>query len=63
MRGHRDQPMTAVDHLNFRQRWSEVEANNAKSLASTFAALYTRLDDGQKKQADELLSPRRHRRL
>jgi hypothetical protein len=63
MRGRRDQPMTAVDRLNFRQRWSEVEASNAKSFASTFAALYTRLDDGQKKQADELLSPRRHRRL
>jgi protein CpxP len=63
MRNRGDTPVTAVDRLNFRQRASEVEAENAKSFATTFAALYTRLDDTQKKQADELMSPRRHRRL
>jgi hypothetical protein len=63
MRSRGDQPMTAVDHLNFRQRMSEVQAESAKSFATTFAALYTSLDDSQKKQADELLSPRRHHRL
>jgi protein CpxP len=58
-----DQPMTAVDRLNFRERMTQVEADNAKTFATSFAALYTKLDDNQKKQADDLMSPRRHRRL
>jgi hypothetical protein len=63
MRSRGNQPVTAVEHLQFRERMSELQAQSAKSLATTFAVLYTSLDDGQKKQADELLSPRRHHRL
>jgi hypothetical protein len=63
MRNRGDKPVTAVDRLNFRQRMTEAEAANAKTFATTFAALYTSLDDAQKKQADDLLSPRRHHRL
>ncbi|MGE5539365.1 MAG: Spy/CpxP family protein refolding chaperone [Gemmatimonas sp.] len=63
MRNRGDQPMTAVERVTFRQRASELKAENDKAFATAFAALYVKMDDGQKKQADGLLSPRRHARL
>lgn len=62
MRGRRDKPMTAVEYLALRDRTSAVRAENSKAFTTAFTTLYAQLSDDQKKAADQLLSPRRHRR-
>jgi hypothetical protein len=56
-------PMTAVERLALRDKVTALHAENARAFTAAFTALYARMGDDQKKAADQLLSPRRHRRL
>jgi len=56
-------PMTAVERLARRDKANAIHTENAKAFTAAFTALYARMGDDQKKAADQLLSPRRHRRL
>lgn len=55
-------PMNAVERLALRDKVSAVRTENAKAFTAAFTALYGQLSDDQKKAADQMLSPRRHRR-
>jgi hypothetical protein len=55
--------MTAVERLALRDKVTALHAENARAFTAAFTALYARMGDDQKKAADQLLSPRRHRRL
>jgi len=62
LRSRGDTPMNAVERLALRDKASTVRAENAKAFTAAFTTLYGQLSDDQKKAADQLLSPRRHRR-
>jgi len=60
VRANRDQPQTAIDKLDRRARFIEVQATAEKSFADAFKPLYQNLSDDQKKSADELFGRSRH---
>lgn len=60
-RAARDEgPISAVDRLERWQRFAETGAETIQSVRTAFDPLYATMTDDQKRQADRLLSRRRH---
>jgi len=53
-------PMTAVDRLQMREKFSELRAQHTERTLAAFKPLYDSLTPDQKKVADEMMSHRSH---
>jgi predicted component of type VI protein secretion system len=62
-RPRRDAGTTALDRLERRQKSAELQAASAAKLRNALAPLYAAMSDDQKKNADQLLAGRSHRRM
>ena len=58
----RDKPKTSVEHLKAREKFAASRAEQAKTFVAAYEPLYNAMSDEQRKTADELFAPRRHRR-
>jgi hypothetical protein len=54
-RPSRDTPATALDRLERRQKFAELQAASTAKLRNAVAPLYAAMSDDQKKNADQLL--------
>lgn len=59
-RASHGQAPTALTHLEMRQRFEALKAQNSERFLAAFRPLYTQLSPDQKKSADELFAPHRH---
>jgi hypothetical protein len=62
-RPRHDAGTTALDRLERRQKSAELQAASAAKLRNALAPLYAAMSDDQKKNADQLLAGRSHRRM
>ena len=55
---HKEAPqnMTAVDDLETYQKFAQAHVDGLKHLNSAFKSLYSKMDDGQKKNADQVFA-------
>lgn len=58
----RDKPKTSVERLKAREKFAAARAEQAKTFVAAYEPLYNAMNDEQRKAADELFAPRRHRR-
>jgi protein CpxP len=61
MRGNRDQPRSAVEHLEARAEFDKLRVQSSERFLAAFKPLYDSLSPDQKKSADELLASHHHR--
>lgn len=59
-RASHGQAQTALTHLEMRQRFEALRAQNSEHFLAAFRPLYTQLSPDQKKSADELFASHRH---
>jgi periplasmic protein CpxP/Spy len=57
MRAQRDQPHSAVQHMETRARFAAVQAQHTDRLLAAFRPLYDSFTPDQKKAADDLMAP------
>jgi protein CpxP len=50
------QNMTAIDDLETYQKFAQQHVDGLKNLTSAFKSLYSTMDDGQKKNADQVFA-------
>jgi protein CpxP len=50
------QNMTAIDDLETYQKFAQAHVDGLKNLTSAFKSLYSTMDDGQKKNADDVFA-------
>lgn len=60
MRGHRDQPGSALQGLQAQARFAEMRAQQTNRYLAAFRPLYDTMPPAQKQAADDLMAPHRH---
>ena len=60
-RASRDKSQTAVERLDWIERFAQARAKAITGFADAFKPLYDRMSDDQRKAADALLEPHHHR--
>ena len=60
MRANRDQPRTALQHLELQARMAATRAQQTDRFLAAFRPLYDSLSPDQKKAADDLMTPHHH---
>ena len=58
---NRDKSQTAVEQLDWTERFAQARAKAITAFADAFKPLYDRMSDDQRKAADALLEPHHHR--
>lgn len=62
IKADQDKPKTSVERLRAREKFTASRAEQAKTFVAAYEPLYNAMSNEQRKAADELFAPRRHRR-